>query len=279
MARRASVDFVLRPFEGLPGEPDMVAMREVVPAATATARTTAEHGGRDVVFATVLPMAWPALHRADGTIMLALQQHAGSGDASRDLADLLLRAVDLPAGTPITSAALPEPGPRLQDVLDLSVPFEVTVHEDFDFWTAAAGDLVPEVAATLGQMNETIVPTRRLTSVDAAYWARMGAREYLRWAVPHDEQLFLDALARLHARRESGLGDGGAAGKFIGAFRSCGLIVPVWDLAPGSEAADVEAPVAALAQRLEGALAVDAPLDAAERRARAGLVARQLTLR
>jgi hypothetical protein len=279
MARRATVDFVLRPFEGLPGEPDMVAMREVVPAATATARTTPEHGSREIVFATVLPMAWPALHRGDGAIMLALQQHAGSGDASRDLADLLLRAMELPAGTPITSAPLPEPGPRLQDVLDLSVPFEVTVHEGFDFWAAAGTDLGPDARATLEQMNETIVPTRRLTSVDAGYWARMGAREYLRWAVPHDEQLFLDALARLHARRESGLGDGGEVGKFIGAFRSCGLIVPVWDLAPGTEAADVEAPVGALAERLAAVLAVDAPLTADERRARAGLVARQLTLR
>src|SRR5690606_20384834 len=121
---------------------------------------------------------------------------------------------------------------------------------------------------SLEQMNETVVPTRRLTSVDSAYWARMGEREYLRWAVPHDEQKFLDALARLHARRESGLGDGGSLGKFIGAFRSCGLIVPVWDLAPGTEAEEVEAPVAALGERLAAALEEDGPLDANERRAR-----------
>lgn len=278
MAKRATVDFVLRPFEGLPGEPDYVAMREVVPAATATARTTAAHGARDVVVTTVLPMAWPALHRGDGTIMLALQQHAGSGDASRDLADLLLRALELPAGTPLTSAPLPEPGPRLQDVLDLEVPFEVTVHEGFDYWAASGVELPPDAQASLDQLNETVVPTRRLTSVEAAYWARMGEREYLRWAVRHDEQDFLDALARLHARRESGLA-GGDLGKFIGAFRSCGLLVPVWDLSPGTEAEEAEQPLAELAERLDEALAVDAPLDANERRARAGLVARQLTLR
>lgn len=279
MARRATVEFVLRPFEGLPGETDYVAMREVVPAATGTARTTAEHGSRDVVITTVLPMAWPAMHRGDGTIMLALQQHAGSGDASRDLADLLLRAMELPAGTPITSASLPEPGPRLQDVLDLTVPFEVTVHDGFDYWAAEGVELDAESRASLERMNESVVPTRRLTSVDAAYWARMGDREYLRWAVPQDEQLFLDALARLHARRESGLGDGGSLGKFIGAFRSCGILVPVWDLAWGTEAEELEEPVRELAARLETALAVDTPLDANERRARAGLVARQLTLR
>jgi hypothetical protein len=279
MAKRATVEFVLRPFEGLPGEPDYVAMREVVPAATGTARTTAEHGSRDVVITTVLPMAWPALHRDDGTIMLALQQHAGSGDSSRDLADLLLRALELPAGTPITSAPLPEPGPRLQDVLDLDVPFEVTVHDGFDYWAASGVELPPEAQASLDQLNQTIVPTQRLTAVEAAYWARMGDREYLRWAVPHDEQVFIDALARLHARRESGLGDGGDLGKFIGAFRSCGLLVPVWDLRPGTEPDAVEEPLGALAGRLEEALAVDGPLDANERRARAGLVARQLTLR
>jgi hypothetical protein len=224
-------------------------------------------------------MAWPAMHRGDGTIMVALQQHAGSGDASRDLADLILRAIDLPVGTPITSASLPEPGPRLQDVLDLSVPFEVTVHEGFDYWTAADVELTPDVAASLERMNETIVPTRRLTTVDAAYWARMGDREYLRWAVPHDEQAFLDALARLHSQRESGLGEEGALGKFIGAFRSCGVLVPVWDLAPGTEVEELEQPVRELGDRLDAALAVDAPLDANQRRARAGLVARQLTLR
>lgn len=271
---------MLRPFEGLPGEPDWVAMREVVPAATATARTTAEHGGRDVVVTTVLPLAWPALHRGDGTVMLALQQqNAGSGDASRDLADLLLRALELPPGTPLTSASLPGPGPRLQDVLDLTVPFEVTVHDGFDYWTSSGADLTPDVRASLDRMNETVVPTRRLTSVDAAYWTRMGGKEFLRWGMPHDEQDFLDALARLHARRESGIGEGGSVGRFIGAFRSCGLLVPVWELARGTEADAVETPVAELGERLAGALAVEGPLDAAERRARAGLVARQLTLR
>ena len=99
MAKKPSVEFVLRPFEGLPGEPDWVALREVVPAATATARTTAEHGARDVVVTTMLPMAWPALHRADGVVMVALQTRTGSGDASRDIAAALLEALDLEPGT------------------------------------------------------------------------------------------------------------------------------------------------------------------------------------
>lgn len=274
----ARSEFVLRPFEGLPGEPDWVALREVVPAATATARTRAGHGGKDVLVVTLLPGAWPALHRADGVVLLALQQNAGSGDASRDLADLLLRAIDLPPGTPIRSASLPEAdGPRLQDVLDPAVPFEVTVHDDFDFWGLAGTDLADDAEATRDALDA--VPTRRLAAVEHAYWTRMGGREYVRWAQPHDEETFMDALARLHARRESGLGDGGADGRFIGAFRSCGLVIPVWELTPGLAQDRIEELMGALGGRLDGALAVTEPLDAQARRARAGLVARQLTLR
>ncbi len=270
---------MLRPFEGLPGEPDWVAMREVVPAASATARTAKAHGAKDVMVVTLLPGAWPAIHRADGVILLALQQNAGSGDASRDLADLLLRALALEPGTAIRSATLPEDadGPRLQDVLDLSVPFTVTVHDAFDFWGLEGSDLEADAAATADALD--MVPTRRLTSVEHAYWTKMSGREYVRWAQPHDEETFMDALARLHARRESGLGDGGAQGRFLGAFRSCGLVVPVWELEAGLDDERIEELMAALDERLEGALAVDEPLDATARRARAGLVARQLTLR
>ena len=149
-----SVDFVLRPFEGIPGEPDWIAMREVVPAATGTARTVAAYGSRDVVVATVLPMSWAALHRGDGVLMLGLQQQGGSGDASRDLAAALVRAVEAPVGTPISADGRPGPGPRLQDVLDLTVPFDVTVHEGFDYWTAEGVELEAEAAGSLERMNE-----------------------------------------------------------------------------------------------------------------------------
>lgn len=275
----ASVDFVLRPFEGIPGETDWVAMREVVPAATGTARTTAEYGAVDVVVSTLLPQAWPALHRGDGAMMLGLQQTSGSGDASRDLASALLRALEAPVGTAIRHLGIVEPGPRLQDVLDLTVPFEVTVHDGFDYWTSAGVEVTPELRASLDSLNENIVPTAKLASVPSAYWARMGRKEFLRWAVPQEEEAFLDALARLHARRESGLGPAGRDGRFVGAFRSCGLLIPVWDLAAGTEPEMVEEPLAELAERLTAAFAVTEPLSVVERRARAGLVARQLTVR
>jgi hypothetical protein len=275
MAKKSSVGFVLRPFEGLPGEPDWVALREVVPAATATARTTAEHGARDVVVTTMLPMAWPALHRADGVVLVALQTRTGSGDASRDVAAALLEALDLEPGTPVTTSGLPVPGPRLQDVLDLSVPFEVTVHDGFDYWLAPDTEVTPEVTASLEEANATVMPTVKLGSVESAYWCRMGDKEFLRWAMPHDEQQMIDALARLHAARESAIGDA----RFVGYFRSSGVVVPVWELAPGTEASEVEDPAVEFLARFTQALADTTPLDANARRARAGLVSRQVTLR
>lgn len=267
--------FVLRPFEGLPGEPDWVALRELVPAATATARTTAAHGSRDIVVTTVLPNGWPALHRADGTVLVALQTGTSSGDASRDVATALLLALDAEPGTAIEHTGLPTPGPRLQDVLDLDVPFEVTVQESFSYWLDPSTEVTPELRAAIEEADAGIIDTRRLAAVGSAYWCRMGAREYVRWAQGEDEQVVLDGLARLHGRRESGF-DGA---KFIGYFRAAGIVVPVWELARGSEAEDVEAPLAQFAPALAAAMADTAPLDANARRARAGLVARQVTLR
>jgi len=275
MASPASVEFVLRPFEGLPGEPDWVALKEIVPAATATARTTAEHGAREVLVTTVLPMGWSALHRADGVILLALQTAGGSGDASRDAAAALLAAIELEPGTAVQPSGLPVPGPRLQDVLDLTVPFEVTMQASYSYWLAPDVEVTAELTSAIAEADAGVVPTVKLAAVDSAYWVRFGAREFLRWAQPFDEQQVLDALARLHGRRESGFDDA----KFIGYFRACGLVVPVWELARGTEAEELEAPVAAFAPRFAAALADETPLDPAARRARAGLVARQVTLR
>ncbi|MBD8078655.1 DUF5926 family protein [Cellulosimicrobium arenosum] len=274
MAKNSTPDFVLRPFEGLPGETDWVAMREVVPSATATARTTAEHGSRDVVVVTVLPAGWAALHRQDGTVLLAVQTLAGSGDTSRDLAAALLEAIDAEPGTSIETSALPDAGPRLQDVLDPDVPFDVTVHEDFAYWLDPDTEITDDVQASLDQAAESMVPTVKIDAVPSAYWCRMS-REFLRWARPEPEDALIDAISRLHARRESGL----AGGKLVGAFRSSGLLVPVWELPRGTEADELEEPLAELDARLTEALAVEEPLDANERRARAGIVSRQVTLR
>ncbi|HEX8497855.1 MAG TPA: DUF5926 family protein, partial [Actinomycetales bacterium] len=83
---------VARPFAGLPGEVDWVAMREIVPAATATVRLSAQHrrpaegdlaAVEQATVATVLPLAWPGLRRSDGEVLVGLQTTGGSSDAGR----------------------------------------------------------------------------------------------------------------------------------------------------------------------------------------------------
>ena len=272
----AAEQFVARPFEGLPGECDWVAMREIVPAATARLQLSGELAGREATLATVLPMAWPGLVRQDGAVFVGLQVPGGSGDASRDVADALERALDAEPGMPITQPTLPAPGRRLQDLLDAQARLDVEVHSGFDFWLEGVDDRSPEVVASMERANEAVVPTTRLASVEAAYWCEIRDRNHLRWVMPHDEDELLDALARLHVKGADRVGQDS---RYVGAFRADGLVVPVWDLEPGTVADSLEDPVIVFAGRLAEAMADDSPLDDAQRRARAGLRSRQLTLR
>jgi hypothetical protein len=250
-------------------------MREMVPAATASVRALDDHADQRVTVATLLPGAVPGLVRADGEVLLGLQTRVSSGDASRDLADVLLRAFEAGPGSQIGVLDLPGPGPRLQDLLDPEAPFEVTVHNGFDFWLAGA-EVQPEMQAALDRANEALVPTARLAGVEAAYWVRIGSKEHLRWVLPFQEDEVLDGFARLHARGADTVGDGS---RFIGSFRAHGLLVPVWDLAPGTEPDQVEEAAAEYLVRLREAMASQRPLTAEERAAKAGLQNRQLTLR
>jgi hypothetical protein len=267
---------VSRPFEGLPGEPHWVALRELVPAATATLRTK---DGREVTLASVLPGGAPALVRADGAIVLGVQLQTSSDDVSRDLGTALAAALEAPAGAPVDPGpigAAGSAGPRLQDLLDLDVPLEVTVHPDFGFWLEGTG-AGPEAQAMLEQANQAILPTVLLEGLDAAYWVRpTDERAHLRWVRPEPEEKLLDALARLRAADRITLGEGT---RYAGAFRAHGLVVPVWDLPADTPAADWVGPATEFQERLEQALAVTDPLTADERRARAGLLSRQITLR
>lgn len=266
----------LRAFEGLPGEVDWVALREVVPAATATARTTQEHGARDITVVTLLPGLLAAMHRSDGQILVALQTPSNTPDPSRDVATALLAALETEPGTTLAHVDLTGEGPRLQDVLDTSVDFEVTVHDTFDYALDPEDEVTEEVRHALEELADSIVPTVKVDDAEGAYWCRMSGREYLRWSRPEPEEELLDALARLHARGESALEEGT---RLIGTFRSCGLVIPVWELVRGSEADELTGLLPAFEERLAGALAQDGELDAQERRARASLVSRQVTLR
>lgn len=278
-ARAARVPVVERPFAGLAGETDWVALREFVPAATATVSLTGDaagqHGGSDVTVVTILPGAVPALRRADGSVLVALQTPTSSGDPSRDIAAALLAAVGQQDGGAVTMPGLPEPGPRLQDLLDPDAPFDVTLHSTFDFWLGQAAD-DPALAALVEQANNSIIATERLASVPAAFVATMGDRRYLRWVQSHPEDALHDALARLRAAGEDSLGEHTT---LLGMFRAHGVLIPVWELDDDALIDDLEDPALEMAARLVTEVADRTPLDADQRRAHAALANRQITIR
>ncbi|MEI5098974.1 DUF5926 family protein [Streptomyces sp. PmtG] len=276
-AAHAVTELVHRPFEGLAGECDWVALRELVPAATVelTLKDGLPEGVPSVTLATVLPMAWPALRREDGSVLLGLQNDTSSGDISRDLADTLGRALTTEPGKPVVGRRAPAEGPRLQDLLADEAPFEPVVHTGFEFWVPDAENASTEVSASLERANAAAIPTVKLSGVDSAYWCETPEKNHLRWVMPHPEEQLLDALARLHASGASSLGEGT---RLVGSFRAHGLTVPVWDLPSGTGAEDVEKPAAEFAERFAAALATTDPLTPEERRARGGLTNRQVTL-
>jgi len=268
---------VRRPFEGLTAECDLIALRELVPAATAPLRLRegAAPDGRAVRLCSLLPMAAPVLGREDGTISLGRQVQHSFGGPGRELAAVLLRAYDAEPGGLVGLTEAPGEGPRLQDLL-ADEPLEVEVHEGFEFWISDVEDSDGSIAATLEQANAVANPTVRLASVDAAYWTDVGPKEHLRWVMPHDEDRLLDALARLHAAGEDALTEDS---RLVGMFRAHGVLVPVWDLTPGTGAAVLEEPAARIASRLAELLEDRSPLTPQERSARSGLANRQVTIR
>ena len=267
---------VVRPFAGMASEADWVALHDMVPAATAA--LAPKDSSRSVTLCTLLPMAWPALVRQNGDVLLAAQTQTSSADIGRDLGDALQRALASEPGEAVAPRPLPTDAPHISELVDADQPLEVRVHAGFDFWLDDPDAADDTARAGLERANAAIGPAARLASVTGAYWMMLGERRQLRWVLPEDESPLIDAMARLHAESDSQgleLADGT---RFLGSFRASGLLVPVWDLAAGTEADEIEDAAASFRQRLDAALADTAPLSGAQRRAREALRARQLTV-
>jgi len=142
-AYRPPIPFVARPYEGLPKEIELVAMRELIPAATLTARTNADHGAVEFDFVTLLPEGQPAMVRPDGRILVALQTRSNSADLSHDAGAALLAAIAAKeAGDEgVISIDVREPSERLQDILDLARFTDMKLEEDFSFWFDPAEEI------------------------------------------------------------------------------------------------------------------------------------------
>ncbi len=253
-------------------------MREIVPAATAPVTIGLPDGpNREVTLATVLPGAMPALHRADGELLVALQSRTSSGDASRDIAQAVIAASEAEPGTPITAIRPATVGtPRLQNMLVPGQSLVAAVHEDFGFWVGGEEDASPEVTAALEQTNDAAVPTERVDSVPSAFWCLMGDRAYIRWLLAEDEDAATIAMARLQAAGGHTLGRGTT---LLGAFRAAGLLVPVFEVDKKVPSAGHAAELGNMAERYADALTRTDPLTPSERRARDGIISRQVTLR
>ncbi|MGH3434112.1 MAG: DUF5926 family protein [Thermocrispum sp.] len=284
-ARRAEANkhkvrdvFVAQPFEGLAAETELIAMREFVPSATAELTLTADD--TPVTLASVLPGAAAAMVRSDGKRFVAMQVQTRSSDVSRDVGRSLRWVLSAEPGAVLAvpdTTSPPEEGERLQDQLDAGAVLTPELHEDFSWWLPEdPASATSEAALSLERANEAILPTERVGP--AAYWVDAGEKAHLRWVRPEPENDVLKALARLSARGELGLTEDS---RYVGSFRAHGLLVPVWDLDRDAHAREWTEPAKQLGVRLEEALASlsDEPLTGDERRARDGIIGRQLTLR
>ena len=222
-------------------------------------------------------MAWPGLHRADGAVLIGTQSGSASGDASRDLAAQLLAALAAEAGQPVLTTPPVPPTARACRTSSSTVrTFDVTVHEGFDFWVEGQ-DLEGDAAASLERANETVVPTTRMAALPSAYWVphrrphphppraprRRGRRH--RRSVPAARR----RRRRPRRRHPPARAPSGPAGC------SC----PCGTSTRPSRPATTRPSSRAWGERYAAALAVEQPLNADERRARSGLLSRQVTLR
>ena len=113
-------------------------MRQLIPAATMSARTTEEYGAVDVELATILPMAWPAVRRTDGT-----------GSRLENAVAFIPRGVliGIAAGiklTPLAFGLIFLMGKNFKAILAMGVTFAATVglgflvlyQDSIQFWTS-----------------------------------------------------------------------------------------------------------------------------------------------
>ncbi len=285
---RPAIPFVDRPFEGLNIERELVAMRELIPCAVLTAKTSPEKGAVEFDFASLLPDGAPAMVRDDGRILVGLQTRFNSPDASHDLGGALEAAIALEdsGGTGIVKFDVRDPAPRLQDLLDPSFLTDsgeedesreslLDIREDFEYWFDPEMEFDADTLAALQQNREDMVPTAAVPGVEGMYWCQMN-NNFVRYVTKVAEGPLFTALARLQAAGDANLGEGS---KFVGAFRACGIAIPVFQVNPELSAEDLAEPALELEALLQAALQNDATLTDDERRARAGLVSRQVTIR
>ena len=267
-----------RPFGGLAAEADLVALQEFVPSAV----TTYDIKGTPVNIASVLPGAGAALVREEsqgGERFVALQVTSHSQNPGRDLAYALNWVVDAKPGETLQSTVADGSQPELTSLIDADATPEITTYQDFSWWFPEGAAVPPQIQQALQQANDAVVPSEKVGAdlPGAIWWVNPGGgKAHIRWVRTEDnEAQMLSALARIAARGELNLGEGT---KFAGAFRTHGLVVPVFDLDPSVEAGSYEEALTALNTKIEAEYANDAALSADERKQLDNIKSRQVTI-
>lgn len=285
-AARAAAVKEPRPFKGLAAEADLVAMQEFAPSAHAP--LAVKDSTNAVHVATILAEGVAAVvYPQEGTdapqAFVAMQTNSMSNNPHRDLAYALDWARTARPGSVLTGipAEAVAPGvelPALADLLeDPAAPLAITVEKDYMWLVSNEAANDPAVRQQVERASESIAPTERL-DVDvpgAVWWSDLGSHAFIRWVRPEAEDALFRALARVMAAGELNLGEDT---RFVGAFRTHGLAVPVFELDPTAAAIEFTDAVTELESRIAAALKVDEPLTAAERKALDTVRSRQVTL-
>ena len=264
-----------RPFAGLANEPELAAGRELLPAATLRVSATEGDVSKPVTFVTIAPGNAQGVVRGDGEILVSLQSRSRTADASHDLGLVTSKLLKADPGTVIDRLDLRQRGPQLQDLIG-EASGEFRVEEDLGFWLSA-DERTDAAEEAIRQSRAEITPCELVPGQRATFWTRMNA-DFVRIVLDAEEDAVFDGLARLRGRGEDII-SGDVEARFIGAFRMLGLVTPVWEFSRRVSADEIAEPVAALRERIDAAVADDSPLTPEARRAREGIVSRQVSVR
>ena len=214
---------------------------------------------RPATVATVLPLAWSGLRRIDGEVMVGLQSGTTTGDASRDLAQVLLATAAAEPGTPgpldpagdrghpaAAGPARPRRAVRGERARGLRLLGRRQPG------ARRRGQGVPRAGQRLGHPDDQAGarPTRRTGAASASAPTCAGCCRTTRTRPPTPSPGCTPAAA-------SAIGDDT---RLLGAFRACGLLVPVWELDPDARRRGVRGGGRRAGPRFAEALAVEGPL-------------------
>lgn len=280
-AERAALEKDARPYGGIGGEADLIALQEFVPSAVA--KVAVNGIDRDVYLATVLPGGAAAMIREEengGTGFVALQTTSQSQNPGRDLAYALNWLKTAEPGQTLESGVADGTQPALTELIPADAQLEITEHQDFNWWLPEGTELDPATAQAMQTANDSVVESHRVdTEIPGAVWwvNPGGGKAHIRWIRPDDnEDALLNALARIAARGELNLGEGT---KFAGAFRTHGIIVPVFDLDPEVAWDSYGTELTRLSGAVDAEVGNDAQLSADERKQLQNIKSRQVTIR